>query len=78
MKTTARVAVNTNTIELAANLLFWQRLEAETRGRDAEAHKDALAGVRVARAEFASAALGDMMADAKRVLAARDLTQSQA
>jgi len=69
VKTT--VKLQPNTVELAADLLFWISQEAATNGRDADAHNRALLRLRMARAEFSSAALADVRDLVAPVLNAR-------
>lgn len=64
--------LSANTLELAANFLFYQQREIATRGRDMEAHKDALEGLRVTRAELTDAVIGDVHDAAQAVLKERE------
>ena len=65
------VKLSPNTVEVAADLLFWISEEAATNGRNADAHKIAVDRLRLARADFAAAALADVRGLVGPVLEAR-------
>jgi hypothetical protein len=62
------VEIDTNTVELLADFVYWLRRQDHYTGRDAAKHKQASEAVRTARADASTAVAADLAANIQAVL----------